>query len=213
MTALSKKIFSEFLGTAALVGVVVGSGIMAENLASGNIALALLANALATFWGLYFLITCLGQFSAHFNPAVSLIFFIKKDLDSKTFIYFIIFQTLGAICGALLANAMFDLDIFQISEKLRTGSNLWLSEGVATAGLILIILLSPKEKTAIMVASYIGAAYWFTSSTSFANPAVTIGRVFSDTFTGIEPYSAMYFILYQLIGALIGFLIFTFLRK
>ena len=213
MTALSKKIFSEFLGTAALVGVVVGSGIMAENLASGNIALALLANALATFWGLYFLITCLGQFSAHFNPAVSLIFFIKKDLDSKTFIYFIIFQTLGAICGALLANAMFDLDIFQISEKLRTGSNLWLSEGVATAGLILIILLSPKEKTAIMVASYIGAAYWFTSSTSFANPAVTIGRVFSDTFTGIEPYSAMYFILFQLIGALIGFLIFTFLRK
>ena len=213
MTALSKKIFSEFLGTAALVGVVVGSGIMAENLASGNIALALLANALATFWGLYFLITCLGQFSAHFNPAVSLIFFIKKDLDSKTFIYFIIFQTLGAICGALLANAMFDLDIFQISEKLRTGSNLWLSEGVATAGLILIILLSPKEKTAIMVASYIGAAYWFTSSTSFANPAVTIGRIFSNTFTGIEPYSAMYFILYQLIGALIGFVIFTFLRK
>lgn len=213
MTALSKKIFSEFLGTAALVGVVVGSGIMAENLASGNIAIALLANALATFWGLYFLITCLGQFSAHFNPAVSLIFFIKKDLDSKTFLYFIIFQTLGAICGALLANAMFDLDIFQISEKLRIGSNLWLSEGVATAGLILIILLSPKEKTAIMVASYIGAAYWFTSSTSFANPAVTIGRVFSDTFTGIEPYSAMYFILYQLIGALIGFVIFTFLRK
>jgi len=213
MTALSKKIFSEFLGTAALVGVVVGSGIMAENLASGNIAIALLANALATFWGLYFLITCLGQFSAHFNPAVSLIFFIKKDLDSKTFLYFIIFQTLGAICGALLANAMFDLDIFQISEKLRTGSNLWLSEGVATAGLILIILLSPKEKTAIMVASYIGAAYWFTSSTSFANPAVTIGRVFSDTFTGIDPYSAMYFILYQLIGALIGFVIFTFLRK
>ena len=213
MTALSKKIFSEFLGTAALVGVVVGSGIMAENLASGNIAIALLANALATFWGLYFLITCLGQFSAHFNPAVSLIFFIKKELDSKTFLYFIIFQTLGAICGALLANAMFDLDIFQISEKLRTGSNLWLSEGVATAGLILIILLSPKEKTAIMVASYIGAAYWFTSSTSFANPAVTIGRVFSDTFTGIEPYSAMYFILYQLIGALIGFVIFTFLRK
>ena len=213
MTALSKKIFSEFLGTAALVGVVVGSGIMAENLASGNIALALLANALATFWGLYFLITCLGQFSAHFNPAVSLIFFIKKDLDSKTFIYFIIFQTLGAICGALLANAMFDLDIFQISEKLRTGSNLWLSEGVATAGLILIILLSPKEKTAIMVASYIGAAYWFTSSTSFANPAVTIGRVFSDTFTGIEPYSAMYFILYQLIGALVGTLIFSFMKK
>lgn len=213
MTALSKKIFSEFLGTAALVGVVVGSGIMAENLASGNIAIALLANALATFWGLYFLITCLGQFSAHFNPAVSLIFFIKKDLDSKTFLYFIIFQTLGAICGALLANAMFDLDIFQISEKLRTGSNLWLSEGVATAGLILIILLSPKEKTAIMVASYIGAAYWFTSSTSFANPAVTIGRVFSDTFTGIEPYSAIYFVLYQLIGSLIGFVIFTFLRK
>lgn len=213
MTALSKKIFSEFLGTAALVGVVVGSGIMAENLASGNTALALLANALATFWGLYFLITCLGQFSAHFNPAVSLIFFIKKDLDSKTFTYFIIFQTLGAICGALLANAMFDLDIFQISEKLRTGSNLWLSEGVATAGLILIILLSPKEKTAIMVASYIGAAYWFTSSTSFANPAVTIGRVFSDTFTGIEPYSAMYFILYQLIGALVGMLIFSFMKK
>ena len=213
MTALSKKIFSEFLGTAVLVGVVVGSGIMAENLASGNIALALLANALATFWGLYFLITCLGQFSAHFNPAVSLIFFIKKDLDSKTFIYFIIFQTLGAICGALLANAMFDLDIFQISEKLRTGSNLWLSEGVATAGLILIILLSPKEKTAIMVASYIGAAYWFTSSTSFANPAVTIGRIFSNTFTGIEPYSAMYFILYQLIGALVGMLIFSFMKK
>tara|TARA_E500000178_G_scaffold135212_1_gene135242 strand:+ start:920 stop:1561 length:642 start_codon:yes stop_codon:yes gene_type:complete len=213
MTTLAKRLFSEFLGTASLVAVVVGSGIMGESLAGGNIAIALLANALATFWGLYFLITCLGPYSSHFNPAVSLIFFLKKDLDFKTFLYFIIFQTLGAICGALLANVMFDLDIFQVSEKLRTGSNLWLSEGVATAGLILIILLSPKEKTAIMVASYIGAAYWFTSSTSFANPAVTIGRVFSDTFTGIEPYSAMYFILYQLIGALIGFVIFTFLRK
>ena len=213
MTTLVKRLFSEFLGTASLVAVVVGSGIMGESLAGGNIAIALLANALATFWGLYFLITCLGPYSSHFNPAVSLIFFLKKDLDFKTFLYFIIFQTLGAICGALLANVMFDLDIFQVSEKLRTGSNLWLSEGVATAGLILIILLSPKEKTAIMVASYIGAAYWFTSSTSFANPAVTIGRVFSDTFTGIEPYSAMYFILYQLIGALIGFVIFTFLRK
>ncbi len=213
MTALSKKIFSEFLGTAALVGVVVGSGIMAENLASGNIAIALLANALATFWGLYFLITCLGPYSAHFNPAVSLIFLIKKDLDIKTFLCFIIFQTLGAICGALLANAMFDLDIFQISEKIRIGSNLWLSEIVATAGLILIILLSPKEKTAIMVASYIGAEYWFTSSTSFANPAVTIGRVFSDTFTGIEPYSAIYFVLYQLLGALVGMLIFSFMKK
>jgi glycerol uptake facilitator-like aquaporin len=213
MITLLKSLFSEFLGTASLVAVVVGSGIMAESLADGNIAIALLANALATFWGLYFLITCLGPYSTHFNPGVSLIFFIKKDLDFKTFLYFIIFQTLGAICGALLANAMFDLDIFQISEKLRTGSNLWLSEGVATAGLILIILLSPKEKTAIMVASYIGAAYWFTSSTSFANPAVTIGRIFSNTFTGIEPYSAMYFILYQLIGALIGFVIFTFLRK
>ncbi len=213
MTTLAKRLFSEFLGTASLVAVVVGSGIMGESLAGGNIAIALLANALATFWGLYFLITCLGPYSSHFNPAVSLIFFLKKDLDFKTFLYFIIFQTLGAICGALLANVMFDLDIFQVSEKLRTGSNLWLSEGVATAGLILIILLSPKEKTAIMVASYIGAAYWFTSSTSFANPAVTIGRVFSDTFTGIEPYSAMYFILYQLIGAFIGFIIFTFLRK
>lgn len=213
MTTLAKRLFSEFLGTASLVAVVVGSGIMGESLAGGNIAIALLANALATFWGLYFLITCLGPYSSHFNPAVSLIFFLKKDLDFKTFLYFIIFQTLGAICGALLANVMFDLDIFQVSEKLRTGSNLWLSEGVATAGLILIILLSPKEKTAIMVASYIGAAYWFTSSTSFANPAVTIGRVFSNTFTGIEPYSAMYFILYQLIGALIGFVIFTFLRK
>ena len=213
MTTLAKRLFSEFLGTASLVAVVVGSGIMGESLAGGNIAIALLANALATFWGLYFLITCLGPYSSHFNPAVSLIFFFKKDLNFKTFLYFIIFQTLGAICGALLANVMFDLDIFQVSEKLRTGSNLWLSEGVATAGLILIILLSPKEKTAIMVASYIGAAYWFTSSTSFANPAVTIGRVFSDTFTGIEPYSAMYFILYQLIGALIGFVIFTFLRK
>ena len=213
MTTLAKRLFSEFLGTASLVAVVVGSGIMGESLAGGNIAIALLANALATFWGLYFLITCLGPYSSHFNPAVSLIFFLKKDLDFKTFLYFIIFQTLGAICGALLANVMFDLDIFQVSEKLRTGSNLWLSEGVATAGLILIILLSPKEKTAIMVASYIGAAYWFTSSTSFANPAVTIGRIFSNTFTGIEPYSAMYFILYQLIGALIGFVIFTFLRK
>ena len=142
-----------------------------------------------------------------------LIFLIKKDLDIKTFLCFIIFQTLGAICGALLANAMFDLDIFQISEKIRIGSNLWLSEIVATAGLILIILLSPKEKTAIMVASYIGAAYWFTSSTSFANPAVTIGRVFSDTFTGIEPYSAIYFVLYQLLGALVGMLIFSFMKK
>ena len=126
MTTLAKRLFSEFLGTASLVAVVVGSGIMGESLAGGNIAIALLANALATFWGLYFLITCLGPYSSHFNPAVSLIFFLKKDLDFKTFLYFIIFQTLGAICGALLANVMFDLDIFQVSEKLRTGSNLWL---------------------------------------------------------------------------------------
>jgi glycerol uptake facilitator-like aquaporin len=206
------KLVSEFLGTCLLVCIVIGSGIMATNL-SQDIGVQLLINTVSTVFGLMVLIQLLMPISgAHFNSVVTLISLIQKNVSISTFIKFSIVQTAGAITGAILANAMFNLALVETSTKIRSGSNFYLGEVIATAGLILVInLLVSQEKTAlipVMVASWIGSAYFFTSSTSFANPAVTVGRIFSESFAGIAPSSVLQFIAAQIIGALLGLGIF-----
>lgn len=203
-----KKLLAEFLGTALLVAVVVGSGIMATDLTQ-DVGLQLLINTIATVFGLAVLILILARISgAHFNPVVTLVDLIQGKSSVIQFIQYSLAQVLGGISGAFLANAMFDQAIVETSTKIRSGTHLYLAEIVATAGLILVInlLLHQKNLTAIpaAVAAWIGSAYFFTSSTSFANPAVTIGRIFSDSFAGIAPGSAPQFIAAQLLGALIG---------
>jgi glycerol uptake facilitator-like aquaporin len=199
------KLFAELLGTALLLAVVIGSGIMAERLSDGNIAIALLANTLATVGGLYILIEVFGPVSgAHFNPAVSAVMAWRGQLDKATLLPYIVAQLIGAMLGAWLAHAMFDMAILQFSTKVRTGTGQWIAEAVATAGLLLVILRAPAGRAAPMVAAYIGAAYWFTASTSFANPAAAFGRMFSDSFAGIAPASASAFMAAQFVGAAIG---------
>lgn len=211
---LTRKLVSEALGTAILVAAVVGSGIMADRLTEDT-ALALLANTMATGAILYVLISCLGPISgAHFNPAVSLVFAIRGVLPRREFLPFVAAQTGGAIAGALLAHAMFELPFFQISATARTGSAQWLSEMVAAFGLVLTILMGLRhraEAIPMLVGLYITAAYWFTASTSFANPAVAIGRAFSDTFAGIRPWDVPAFIAAQLAGAVLASLLATWL--
>jgi len=197
-----RKVFAEALGTALLLAVVIGSGIMAERLAGGNAAVALLANALATVGGLYVLIEVFGPISgAHFNPAVSLVMAARGALPRGLLAPYIVAQLLGAVLGAWLAHAMFDLSLLQFSSKLRAGTGQRIAEAVATFGLVLVILRAPPGRVAAMVAAYIGAAYWFTASTSFANPAAALGRMFSDTFAGIAPASVPGFALAELLGA------------
>ncbi len=205
MKAHRQPLIAEFLGTALLLAVVIGSGVMAERLASGNMAVALLANTLATVGGLYVLIEVLGPVSgAHFNPAVSLVMATRGALPWRLLTPYVLAQLLGAACGAWLVHAMFDMNIVQFSSKLRGGAGQWLAEGVATAGLLLVILRAPAARVAALVAAYIGAAYWFTASTSFANPAAAFGRMFSDSFAGIAPASVPGFVLAQLLGAAVG---------
>ena len=209
---LKNQLFAEFFGTAALLCAVIGSGIMAVNLSSGNNGLALLANTLATVFALYVLIVLLGPVSgAHFNPLVTLVVFfgtsntaIVQQNRALVAILFIAFQLAGAVAGAWLANAMFDLSVLQFSSKVRGGWGQWLGEAVATAGLILVVMRAPAGKAAGLVACYIGAAYWFTSSTSFANPAAVMGRMLSDSFAGIAPGSALGFVTAQIVGASMG---------
>lgn len=202
---LSRRLLGEALGTMLLLAVVIGSGIMAQRLCGGNDGLALLANTLATVGGLYILIEVFGPVSgAHFNPAVSAVMAFRGVLPASELLPYIAAQLLGAMLGAFLAHAMFDLPILQWSAKVRTGHGQWIAEAVATAGLLLVILRAPASRVAAMVAAYIGAAYWFTASTSFANPAAAFGRMFSDTFAGIQPTSAPGFVLAQLLGAAIG---------
>lgn len=202
---LPRKFAGEALGTALLLAVVIGSGIMAERLAGGNVAVTLLANTLATVGGLYILIEVFGPISgAHFNPAVSAVMAWRGELPRTALLPYIAAQLFGAILGAWLAHAMFDLAVLQFSTKMRTGTGQWIAEAVATAGLLLVILRAPAGRAAAMVASYIGAAYWFTASTSFANPAAVVGRMFSDSFAGIAPASAPGFMLAELVGAAIG---------
>ena len=201
MTA--RKLAAEALGTALLLIGVVGSGIMAQTL-TDDIALALLANAIATGCTLYFIITVLGPISgAHFNPVVTLAFALKGDHPWPLAAAYIPVQIIGGIAGVWLCHVMFDLDIIQASTTARTGVNQWLSEVFATFGLLFVIfggLRSRPDAVPTLVALYITGAYWFTSSTSFANPAVTIARGFSDTFAGIDPAHIAGFIVAQLIG-------------
>jgi glycerol uptake facilitator-like aquaporin len=205
---LSRRALSEALGTCLLLAAVVGSGIMAERLAGGNIAVALLCNAIATGAALVVLITMLGPISgAHFNPAVSLIETLRGRLSVGDAVTYILVQILAAMAGVLLAHAMFDLPLLQVSDTARTGTGQWLSESVATFGLILTILLTGRHKpeaVPVSVGLYIVSAYWFTASTSFANPAVTIARAMTDTFAGIAPGDVPAFIAAQLCGALAG---------
>lgn len=200
-----KRYSAELVGTAALLCAVIGSGIMAEQLAGGNMALALLANTLATVFALYVLIETLGPISgAHFNPVVSMVLAFRKDLARHHLMGYVLAQLMGAALGAWLAHAMFELEIFQWSAKVRTGPAQWLAEAVATGGLLFVILRSPEGKASSIVACYIGAAYWFTASTSFANPAAAFGRMFSNTFAGISPADVPAFVLAQIAGGLIG---------
>lgn len=209
-----RQYLAELIGTAALLCAVIGSGIMAENLSDGNFAVALIANTLATVFALYVLIEALGPLSgAHFNPAVSLVMAYRKDLPRERLIGYVIAQLMGAALGSWLAHAMFEMDIFQWSDKARTGEGQWLAEAVATAGLLFVILRSPAGKASSMVASYIGAAYWFTASTSFANPAAVFGRMMSDSFAGISPMDAPAFIAAELVGACVGLVIHTVLSS
>jgi glycerol uptake facilitator-like aquaporin len=203
MTVTStQKVLAEGLGTALLLAVVIGSGIMAERLSGGNVAIALLANTLATVGGLYILIEVFGPISgAHFNPAVSLVMANRGQLAWTLLVPYVTMQLLGAMLGAWLAHAMFDMNIVQFSTKVRSGAGQWIAEGVATFGLLLVILRAPAARVAAMVAAYIGAAYWFTASTSFANPAAVFGRMFSDSFAGIAPSSAAGFVAAELAGA------------
>ena len=188
-----------------LLAVVIGSGIMAERLAGGNVAIALLANTLATVGGLYILIEVFGPISgAHFNPAVSAVMAWRGDLAKSSFVPYVVAQLLGAMLGAWLAHIMFDTQWLQFSSKVRWGLGQWVAEVVATAGLLLVILRAPAGRAAPMVAAYIGAAYWFTASTSFANPAAVFGRMFSDSFAGIAPGSAPAFVVAQCVGAVLG---------
>jgi glycerol uptake facilitator-like aquaporin len=205
MPHLKHRLLGESLGTALLLAIVIGSGIMAERLSGGNVAVALLANTLATVFGLFILIEVFGPVSgAHFNPAVSLVMSLRGELPWALLGAYVVAQLAGAACGACLAHAMFDLPILQWSQKVRTGQGQWVAEVVATAGLLLVILRAPAAKVSAMVACYIGAAYWFTASTSFANPAAAFGRMFSDSFAGIAPASAPGFVAAQVLGALLG---------
>jgi glycerol uptake facilitator-like aquaporin len=169
---LRRRLLAEGLGTALLLAVVIGSGVMGERLAGGNVAVALLANTLATVAGLYVLIELLGPVSgAHFNPAVSLVLCARGALQPGALVPYVAAQLLGAAAGAWAAHAMFGLEVLQVSRHVRPGSGQWLAEGVATFGLVLVVLRAPAPRAAVMVAAWIGSAYWFTSSTSFANPA------------------------------------------
>ncbi|AOZ02083.1 glycerol uptake facilitator [Cupriavidus sp. USMAHM13] len=205
MVDLRHKVLAESLGTALLLAIVIGSGIMAERLAGGNVAIALLANTGATVLGLYVLIEVFGPLSgAHFNPVVSAVMAVRGELPGSALAPYLLAQLAGAVLGAWLAHAMFDLSILQYSTKVRGGPGQWIAEAVATAGLLLVILRAPAGRASSMVAAYIGAAYWFTASTSFANPAAAFGRMFSDSFAGIAPASVPGFVIAQCVGGAIG---------
>jgi len=212
MASLARRLVAELLGTALLVAGVVGSGIMAESLAQGNTAVALLANTIATGGVLFVLIATLGPLSgAHFNPVVTVIDAWFGGIDRRDVVPYAVAQIVGACCGAILANLMFGLAAINVSQRVRDGSGVLLSEVVATFGLLLVILgiirAGRSSWVAAAVACYIMGAYWFTASTSFANPAVTIGRTLSNTFAGIAPASVPGFVVAQGVGGLIAVLV------
>ena len=206
-TDLPRRLVAEALGTAMLVAAVVGSGIMADRL-TDDVALALLGNTIPTGAMLVVLITILGPISgAHFNPAVTLVFALRRDIETNAALGYVAAQILGGIAGAFLAHAMFDLPILQISQTVRSGSGQWIAELVATFGLVFTILAGLRfrgDAIPWLVGLYITSAYWFTASTSFANPAVAIARAFSNTFAGIRPLDVPAFIVAELVGALVA---------
>ncbi|MEQ1490450.1 MAG: MIP/aquaporin family protein [Terricaulis sp.] len=206
MSPLPQRLVAELLGSLVLAGVVIGSGIMASRLSGGNDAIALLANTGATAAILFVLITALGPISgAHFNPAVTLVMVLRGETTAGAGVSYVVVQIIGCIAGAVLAHAMFDLPLIQQSLHERSGAPQMLSEAVATFALLLTILLvsqSRPQATAAAVSLVIAAGYWWTASTSFANPAITIARSLSDTFAGIRPEDAPWFIGAQLVGAL-----------
>ena len=206
-----RRYAAEFIGTAFLLATVIGSGIMAENLAAGNVAIALLGNTIPTGAILIVLITMLGPISgAHFNPAVTLVFRLRNEISTSDSLFYVVAQVAGGIAGMLAAHGMFDLELLQFSSKVRSGGAQWFAEAIATFGLVFTILATIKARpdfVATAVGLYITAAYWFTASTSFANPAVTIARSFTDTFSGIQPGNMPAFILFQMIGAVAAWLV------
>ncbi len=210
-----RALAAECVGTLFLLATVVGSGIMGEALAAGNDALALLGNAVATGAMLVVLITVFGPISgAHFNPAVTLAFLLRGEITGGRAFAYIVAQALGGLAGMLLAHAMFDLELLQAATNSRTGPGQWLAEGVATFGLVATILGTLRARpnaVAAMVGLYITAGYWFTASTSFANPAVTLARAFTDTFSGILPAHAPAFVAAQLVGAVAAVALFRWL--
>ena len=212
-----RRLFAEALGTLLLLAIVIGSGIMGERLAGGNTAIALLGNTLATGAGLVVLITVFGPISgAHFNPAVTLAFAMKREITLVLAVGYVAAQLAGAVLGVWAAHAMFAEPILQVSTKLRDGPAQGFSEFIATFGLVATILGALRFRpdfTPVAVGLYITAAYWFTASTSFANPAVTVARSLSDTFAGIAPSSAPFFIAAQFVGALVAVGVFGWLLK
>jgi glycerol uptake facilitator-like aquaporin len=214
---LPRRLFAEALGSLLLLAIVIGSGIMGDGLAAGNDAIALLGNTLATGAGLVVLITVFGPLSgAHFNPAVTLVFALKREIGWGVAGLYVIAQAVGAVLGVWTAHAMFAEPIWQVSTKLRDGPHQAFAEAVATFGLIATILGALRFRpdfTPVSVGLYITAAYWFTASTSFANPAVTLARSLSDTFAGIAPSSAPVFIAAQIVGALVAAGVFGWLLK
>ena len=209
---MKTKLISETIGTLFLLLIVVGSGIMGENLTE-NKAVVLLANSIATAFGLIVLIWTFGPYSgAHFNPVVSIVMMLLGKSTKQDMLFYVLCQLIGGVLGVIFANMIFDLDIISISENKRLTSGIFISEIIATFGLLITILLVGKQKTEMVASAvglYIGAAYWFTSSTSFSNPAVTIARTLSNTFTGIIPSDVIPFIFAQLIGTLIVYLIYN----
>lgn len=206
---MRRQVAAEVLGSFLLFATVIGSGIMAEQLAGGNVAVALLGNTVATGAMLFVLITMFGPISgAHFNPAVSLVFRLRGEISSGLALAFVGAQLVGGIAGVWTAHLMFDLSILQFSEKARTGVGQWTGEFVATFGLLLTILGTIKAReqwVPVSVALYIVAAYWFTSSTSFANPAITVARSLSNSFAGIAPADVAGFVVAQVVGAMAAF--------
>lgn len=214
---LGRRLVAEGLGTALLLATVIGSGVMGENLAGGNVAIALLANSIATGCALYALILTLGPVSgAHFNPVVTLAAVVARDMRLNEAALYAIVQIAGAFIGVAAAHIMFGQPLFFASQHERTGVGQWFAEAVATFGLLAVILGCSKQtlpSIAAAVGCYITAAYWFTASTSFANPAVTLARTASDTFAGIRFADAPYFVCAQLAGALIAIVVIRWLRQ
>lgn len=215
--SFSQKLGAEFIGTAGLLATVIGSGIMGEALAGGNVAIALLGNTIATGAMLVVLIWVFGPISgAHFNPAVTMAFALRGEISPRDSASYILVQVLGGLVGMIVAHLMFDLSLLQESTKVRTGLGQWAAEGVATFGLVATILgclRARPDAVAMAVGLYITAGYWFTASTSFANPAVTVARSFTDTFSGIQPGDAPAFIGMQFAGAVLAVLVMRWLWR